>query len=585
MQSSLPVKIEARDQAASTDADTYTDSESTDLAAFEHPLSVSAPLAFSQLSSQLRTEGQSGMMPQPPDIDRSISAVLATLLLLFALVSSWDFWQFRTILWEPYIDVKSIKVRLGKGWASAVSERLTRGTSWPQSVSPRVMIVGLTFYRFYTGFLSATWLPYLLAMEGAELWRGNQALFMGVVKLLYGASIILNPFFGLLGDRAAAASHALGRRLFVRLGIILAGLGIFVCHFAAPRGCFITFLVGIVLWRLGEGLNDVTTEAICPELLPPEHFAVSSAVRAAMFLVGGLAGYVMVALCSHLHYSWLYHGYLILMLFCGLPALLLISDAPGRKPPKHKPLANSIIEAYVKPSQYVGGFPRACLCIFLFSFGSAPMFFLLLMLRDLVGISDPVTLQTNFSFISMDFFLSAALAAALNVLTAPKGSADTKRQGTQNESDNSSSSRELRSRSFDMTAASVFAFAVVVVLIPCIHLFPTFLGRRRFFYILAAFMGATFGSVYARFQDCNWQLLPQGVETATAMGYSTMCKLLGAGLGNFGAGLILDCFQASSSSGISLNGYIALCACSAFFVVLSGARVRTIPRKAVEVAA
>merc|ERR1712083_1168651 len=62
----------------------------------------------------------------------------------------------------------------------------------------------------------------------------------------------------------------------------------------------------------------------------------------------------------------------------------------------------------------------------------------------------------------------------------------------------------------------------------------------RAFYILSALLGATFGLVFSRFQDCTWQLLPPNVEFANAMGFSTMWKLLGAGLGNFIAGLILD---------------------------------------------
>ncbi|CAK0805009.1 unnamed protein product, partial [Prorocentrum cordatum] len=179
--------------------------------------------------------------------------------------------------------------------------------------SPRPLwaIGGLTIYRFYTGFLSATWLPYLLAMEGAELWRDNQALFMGIAKLIYGASILLTPLFGLLGDQVSMKSHALGRRLFIRLGVMVAAAGIFACHWAAPRGHFWAFGIGLLVWRVGEGLLDVTIEAICPEMLPPEQFEISSAIRASMFLIGGLMGYVMIAVFAHVHYSWLYHGYLV----------------------------------------------------------------------------------------------------------------------------------------------------------------------------------------------------------------------------------------------------------------------------------
>jgi len=472
-------------------------------------------------------------------------------------------------------------------------EKKEEGAAQPPPAS-MATILGLTFYRLYTGFLSATWLPYLLAMEGAELWRDNQALFMGIAKLIYGLSILMTPLFGLLGDKLALHSHALGRRLFVRAGIIVAGIGIFVCHWSAqtaPRqpGHFSLFMLGILIWRLGEGLNDVTTEAICPEMLPSSQYEISSAIRASMFLVGGLLGYVMVMLMVYMPYYWLYHGYLIMMFVCGIPPLLAINSA--RDVPKNKTrgagrtgqsLLASCVEAYVKPSQYEGGFPCACACIFLFSCGSAPMFFLLLMLRDLVGIDEQVRLQRHFSLISIDFFLSAAVAAALNALAAPKKPANGER----------AAATEIRATSFKLTAVAVISFGIVCILMPFVHFFPHKANRAQAFYFLAALMGATFGSVYARFQDCTWQLLPPNVEFANAMGYSTMWKLLGAGLGNFLAGLVLDLFQeknqlAADASHHNTNliaykigGYMAVCFGSAFLAFVTGALVLTIPGKA-----
>lgn len=449
------------------------------------------------------------------------------------------------------------------------------------------VIMGLTVYRLYTGFLSATWLPYLLAMEGAELWRDNQALFMGIAKLIYGMSILLTPFFGLMGDRLASKSHALGRRFFVRLGIIVAGLGIFLCHWAAPRGHFWWFGIGVLIWRIGEGLNDVTTEAICPEMLPPEQFEISSAIRASMFLVGGLIGYVMVAVFAHIHYSWLYYAYLIMMFSCGIPPLLLINkDCPraGGSSRASKPFFQSCIDAYQRPARFPGGFPMACACIFIFSCGTAPMFFMLLMLRDLVGIENNIRLQTQFSLISIDFFLSAAVAAILSSLAAPSRGARQAGNHT-----GASSFTEIRVNSFRMTAASVIGFGVVALLMPYVSLIHSLSGRELAFYILTGALGACFGCVFSRFQDCNWQLLPPGVETANAMGFSTMCKLLGAGLGNFAAGLILDAFQDgnfvddSETSMLIVKykqaGYIVLCAVSAVLAFVAGTMVLLIPRR------
>ena len=72
----------------------------------------------------------------------------------------------------------------------------------------RQPVIRSSSYRFYTGFLSATWLPYLLAMEGQDLWQEKQAMFMGVAKLIYGATILMNPIFGLVGDQISTEARA-----------------------------------------------------------------------------------------------------------------------------------------------------------------------------------------------------------------------------------------------------------------------------------------------------------------------------------------------------------------------------------------
>ncbi|CAE7704817.1 unnamed protein product, partial [Symbiodinium sp. CCMP2456] len=61
------------------------------------------------------------------------------------------------------------------------------GAQSPQSASWSVCGVAcLMAYRLYTGFNTATWLPYLLAREGEDLWYEDQAAFMGLAKLIYG---------------------------------------------------------------------------------------------------------------------------------------------------------------------------------------------------------------------------------------------------------------------------------------------------------------------------------------------------------------------------------------------------------------
>lgn len=549
--------------------------------------------AKSQSSAMLEHLAVSlGMEGSVPRADIISSVVLAGVLGLFILSSIPDFRRYFSLKLEMESASEKI-VEQPAGTEAAEPHETSDDSPPPASMA---VILGLTFYRFYTGFLSATWLPYLLAMEGAELWHDNQALFMGIAKLIYGLSILLTPIFGLIGDRLAYVSHALGRRLFVRVGIIVAALGIFLCRWSAqsaPRrpGHFSLFLIGILIWRLGEGFNDVTTEAICPEMLPSQQYEISSAIRASMFLVGGLGGYVLVMLLVTLPYYWLYHGYLIMMFVCGIPPLLAISrDVPKSSSRGAtrvgKSFLASCVEAYLKPSQYEGGFPCACLCIFLFSCGSAPMFFLLLMLRDLVGIDEQVSLQRHFSLISIDFFLSAAVAAVLNALVSPK-------KPPRDSSANASS--EIRVATFRYTAFAVISFGVVCILMPLIHWIPQKVHRAQAFYFLSALLGATFGTVYARFQDCTWQLLPPKVEFANAMGFSTMWKLLGAGLGNFFSGLVLDLFQSETKLpadtdaehathlvAYRVGGYMAVCFGCAALAFVTGSLVLTIPGKAVK---
>merc|ERR1719215_1807749 len=144
----------------------------------------------------------------------------------------------------------------------------------------KVGILCLTSYRFYTGFLSATWMPYLLAMEGRALLGPKQSFFMGTAKLIYGMSIMMNPMFGLVGDQMALVSHWSGRRLFILVGVAAGGLGIYGCMVAAQIGSVSWYLAAVVLWMLGEAMADVTTETLVPELLPRSQYVVGATLRA-----------------------------------------------------------------------------------------------------------------------------------------------------------------------------------------------------------------------------------------------------------------------------------------------------------------
>mmetsp|Transcript_21616 Transcript_21616/g.50498 ORF Transcript_21616/g.50498 Transcript_21616/m.50498 type:complete len:615 (+) Transcript_21616:210-2054(+) len=449
-------------------------------------------------------------------------------------------------------------------------------------------IFALTSYRFYTGFLSATWMPYLLAMEGRALMDERQSVFMGTAKLIYGLSILLNPVFGLVGDQAATVSRWSGRRSFILLGVAAGGLGIYGCLVAASIEDLRWYLAGVVLWMLGEAMADVTTETLVPELLPRSQYEVSSQIRSLNFLLGGLLGYVALIAFRGWHFSWLYYAYLFTMLLCAFLSLCLI-DAEDLGKSQVRASASTVVEspslkalvvqAYVSPARCEGGFPRACLCQFIFSLGSAPMFFLLLMIRDIVGIQDEVVLQTHFGAISILFFIAAALASVLGTIAA-KAACDASDDAADEAADGEGNADEgagetLPASRWHMMISSTAAFGAIALAIPFQGLFPTQGQRVVAFYIVAALWGLSFGSVYARFQECTWSLLPSGVDIANAMGYAAMCKLAGVGIGNFVAGYILDGFVKGHHS-YQLRGYFIMCACCAIAVFASAGLAYTI---------
>lgn len=410
-------------------------------------------------------------------------------------------------------------------------------------------IICLTSFRFYTGFLSATWLPYLLAMEGQYLWGSNQARFMGLAKLIYGLTILANPVLGLAGDRAASLSHGIGRRLFLRAGVAVAAMGVFVCIWAGHAQRFYPFIGGITLWRLGEAMNDCTTEALVPEMLPKSQFQLGSAIKAAMFLLGGLFGYVLLLFTAEVNFSWLYYAYLVGMFSSIIPSLFLLRDdapsANARQRTSQTPYSTSLIQAYYAPAVIPGGFPLSCAAVFSYGLGTTPMFFLLLIIRDLVGVHGSNRLQYHFSCSSMLFFVSAALAA---VSSADPGS-QAERVGHAEQGEVQSPNSDAKVKRIWAVIYAVCISSVVTFTIPGVALLTGIAARLVAFYIIACIFGASFGSAFTKFQDVTWAVLPPGTNIANAMGFNVMSRLLGVGLGNFAAGMLLEFFNQSDSGG------------------------------------
>jgi MFS family permease len=463
-------------------------------------------------------------------------------------------------------------------------------------------IVALTSYRFYTGFLNSTWMPYLLAMEGSWLMDERQSLFMGSAKLIYGLSILLNPVFGLLGDQSAAISHWSGRRLFILVGVAVSGLGIYGCMVASHLHSVTWYLIATVLWMLGEAMADVTTETLVPELLPRSQYELSSNIRALNFLIGGLVGYVMLLAFRHFHYSWVYYAYLLLMILCAGLSLVFISAAQSTRPAVRNldSWSEMLVKAYILPTRVEGGFPRACLCLFIFSLGSAPMFFLLLMLRDIVGVHPQHTLQKHFSIVSIVFLGCAAAASTVGALysqdaTDDESEHETKagRAGSAADTFSATSGRQqgpqvaVNTWRWPLMVMSTALFGFTCLLIPCTGLFDDAETRLRTFYMVACLLGVSFGSVYSRFQDCTWSLLPTKTDVANLMGFAGMSKLAGVGIGNFAIGMILDAFimdpsrvSVGGNEHYEFRGYLWMCGFCAFVVGIAAVLVYSVGRMA-----
>jgi len=251
------------------------------------------------------------------------------------------------------------------------------------------------------------------------------------------------------------------------------------------------------------------------------------------------------------------------MLLSSVPPLFLLDkDKPlnwseEKKTPSDGHFLASLLQAYTNPMKIPGGFPLACLSVFVFSLGTAPMFFLLLMVRDLLGVSDLVAMQEVFSTSSIVFFVSAALAAVISGKVTG---------GREN------SGFEILTFRARMLISAMSVFGLVIFIIPALALLhDRGLQRASFFFITAVF-GASFGMAFTMFQELTWQLLPDGIEVANAMGFNVMCRLLGVGLGNFVSGLVLDLsYTGGATNGAVYDplGYLLMCTLSGLVVMIS----------------
>jgi MFS family permease len=311
-------------------------------------------------------------------------------------------------------------------------------------------------------------------------------------------------------------------------------------------------MTGIALWRLGESLNDVTTEAIVPDLVPAKQFGIASAIKAASFVAGGLMGYIALYFMAAVHYTWCYYAYLGCMFITAIPSLMLLNKDLPAKPNKYREgntFGENMSQAYITPTYMEGGFPEISLAIFVMSCGTAPMFFFLLIIRDLLGVHNEVSLAKDFAIGSTLFFLGATIATAIDVIWGGRTGPQTRASSD----DSSMSLEEKHAQAKEWEAEKIKrlrvlvwlsgAFAISVVILPLCQFLPTLTERFEVFYPLTLIFGLTFGLGYSRFQDATWRVLPEDCDMSNTMGFNVMARNFGLGVGNFGFGTLLEAFK------------------------------------------
>lgn len=432
----------------------------------------------------------------------------------------------------------------------------------PKDVKPQKLsmfsIMLLTCFKFYVGFLAATWMPFLMAKEGIAIWPEKQSVFMGAGKLIYGTSILLNPVIGLISDQTVFASRWSGRRLWLIIGVAISAIGVATVKAASSFEDPTSYLVATALWMLGEAIADTTTETLVPEMVPPEQYDVASGIRSLMFLCGGLFGYVTLIIFRDWDFHWLYPGYLLLLLLCAFPTVASIREVEKSNVviSEQKSIMASIFEAYTGPMHKYGpSFARACAIQFVFSLGVSSIFFTMLMVRDVVGVVGQAEQQIHFSAVSMLFMLAAAVssvAAAWLVANL-----------------NESQCWGFRISRLSFLLSSMALFGVATLMVPLTYHLHGLSTRLCWFYMAGLLMGTAFGAVYALFQSCMWKLLPENAsDVANAMGFAALCKCVGIGLGNFAAGFILDAFSVSTHE-YAIGGYWAVAVTCCVLVLAS----------------
>lgn len=432
-----------------------------------------------------------------------------------------------------------------------------------------LMLVMLTCYRFNSGFLGSTWLPFLIAKEGEIFSKAHQTVFMGVCKMIYGGSAMLTPVFGLASDRLNK-HPTFGRAPFIVVGTIVGGIGVVLARMATLNGSLWQYFSAVTMWMLGEAMADMTADTVVPDFLPPSQYDLASAVRSLHFIAGAMTGNFLLVLTSSWNFEWLYYAYVTVILVCGIvttTAMIAMRSRSEVEPPDEQnqvTIFNGIFEAYWGPMRYTGGFVGAVVSTFFFSLGMAPMYFTFLEVRDLAMVPDQADQQFHLGFMGNAFLISAAVSSICAGMSMNEG-------GDEGE----------KSRWNQVAFATVMT-GVSFACMPLVAISSSLQIRLVVMYCISCWQGLAFGAAYARIQAITWDLLPKGANVASALGLLAVCKTLAVGFSNMGAGVILDdCIDPQitgpgQQSHVMVFGYVIMCSLCAFALFISAGLQRKI---------
>lgn len=431
---------------------------------------------------------------------------------------------------------------------------------------PAMVLLILSLPEVFHSMILATFLPYLLFMQGPEM-TGSAAAFMGHSKAVFAAGVLLTPAMGIYSDWCVfAIGYIPGRRWMLVTGCVIAASGIWLCHFYSEHHLVVPYLLSVFITRLGSDLFSTVNEAMLVELVPEKQYAAASGLKGAVFFLGAIFAYNLILF--KIDYMSLYYIYLIAVFVCILPGVIVLNRyqivwETSLQTWRGYSFSSLVWEAYRSPVTLDTNFPRVALSVFIFHVGLAPAYMSFLFVQDIAGIKGR-DIQINWCFMSIVSLLAAAISSIAFAVEPGQHPSDVQ-QGLH------------LARSVKRLRIWAFVCMAAMTLTPCIALVGesgnSLLLRSVLLYALMAFTMSCYAIVKAYFQEVAWLNLPEGTNTANAMGFFVACIVIGVGLGSEIGGLILERFAKSSSSYEPI-GYFVMAAFSAMMCSLAIAALR-----------